>query len=140
MELDNNTDAIALPSDATLTGVTITIEYMSRKCLMFDSVTNQVTLDVPFPKKLMSATSYYIFQSFGTATFPEPLCPNDSIAALRARQNRQNIATIVKKKTTALNTRTAQEMTIMADVWGPPCKIQTLGDKWNVETLSGPQV
>ena len=98
-----------------------------------------VTIDAPFPNKFMSATSYYIFQSFSMATFPDWLCLNDSIAKLRVRRARKYMGLILKAKKDAEETRKFQKESIVTDKWGPPCKVKDLGDSWNVETLSAPQ-
>jgi hypothetical protein len=137
--LDKDRSATSLPPGVPLHGCIISIEYVSRKCLFFDAENNTVTVDSSFPMRIFSQTSYYIFKSFG-AEIPEPLCPNDSISALRSRAVRdENLAT-AKTKQKAFKTKMAQENTILADVWGPPCKVhESLGRNWNVETLSGPQ-
>ena len=136
--VDKNESATLL-EDGDLTGVMITIEFMSRKCLSFDSTNRTVTIDTPFPNKFMSATSYYIFQSFGTSSFPDPLCPNDSIAKLRVRRARKKMALVFKARQTAKETRAYQKHSVVTDKWGPPCKVKNLEDDWNVEKLSAPQ-
>lgn len=132
-------ESATLLQDGDLTGVMITIEFQSRKCLSFNSSSHTVTIDTPFANKFMSATSYYIFQSFGTATFPDPLCPNDSITKLRMRRARKRMALIFKTQKDAQETRNFQKESIVTDKWGPPCKVNHLADDWNVEMLSAPQ-
>lgn len=135
----SNEEAMKLPSGQRLAGVTITIEFTTRNCASFDEAENTITLDMPFPKKFFSQTSYYVFQSSGTTTFTEPLIKNDSIAKLRWQKARDRARIGANTIERARRTRAAQENTIMADVWGPPCKIESLGVSWNVETLTGPQ-
>jgi len=135
----NGDEKMNLPSGQRLSGVTITIEFITCNCTSFDDVEYTITLDTPFPKKLFSQTSYYIFRSFGTATFTEPMCTNDSIAKLRWRKERDLERMADLKDDLEQRTRAAQENTIMADVWGPPCKVESLTKNWNVETLTGSQ-
>ena len=135
----NGDEKMNFPIGQRLSGVTITIEFMTRNCTSFDDAEYTITLDTPFPKKLFSQTSYYIFRSFGTATFTEPMCTNDSIAKLRWRKERDLERMAAVKDDLEQRTRAAQENTIMADVWGPPCKVESLKKNWNVETLTGPQ-
>ena len=138
--LDKNEQAPPIPSNVPLTGVMITIDFISRKCLSFDATNKTVSLERPFPHKIFSATSYYIFQSLGASSFPEPLCGNDSIAKVRAREVRDRMDAAARAELNAQRTKIAQERTIFADMWGPPCKIGSLlGNDWNIETATGPQ-
>ena len=128
-----------LESGVPLSGVLITIQHATRKVITFDASRHTVTLERGFATKLSSNTAYYIFQSFSGSTFPEPLCSNDSIAKERERESRAKAAALSKAKRAAQSVRTVQQQTILADIWGPPCKIESLGTNWNVELLTGPQ-
>eukprot|EP00283_Hemiselmis_rufescens_P008799 CAMPEP_0173426358 /NCGR_PEP_ID=MMETSP1357-20121228/5845_1 /TAXON_ID=77926 /ORGANISM="Hemiselmis rufescens, Strain PCC563" /LENGTH=293 /DNA_ID=CAMNT_0014390003 /DNA_START=177 /DNA_END=1055 /DNA_ORIENTATION=- len=130
--LDNETEVLLPPEETLLAhgaqhGVTISIGHRTKSVLHFDTSSCVATLDSAFGYKILNHSTYEVFKSRGgfaggDTAVPTPNLSIHSHSVFRKKQHdeRAEGREREKAKIVPLQTKAAQDASILADVDGPP--------------------